>query len=103
MAWPMMKLILEKKYSKYFKKNKYIDRSILVYGAGESQLIDIMKKCEKEFPETKIYSLPSIGKKENRIELGVVGDAKVSKLAINFLKKNVLGHGFEIKKVNLKE
>ena len=97
MAWPMMESILLEKYSNYFVKEKLIDLSILVYGAGESQLIDLMRECKRRYPDTKIYSLPSLSKKGNRIELGVRSDKRNSLTAINFLKKGVKQCGFHFK------
>ena len=71
--------------------------SIIVVGAGESHLIELMRDFEKEFPVYKIFSLPTISKGERRIELGVKGDSKGLKEALDFIKRGVSRLGFSWK------
>jgi len=42
----------------------WAERSILVYEAGESQLIPAMEAVEACFPDVKVFSLPSMERTE---------------------------------------
>lgn len=76
MAQPMVEWVLETRYRALFDSQKWEEASILVYQAGESQLIFAMESIEKRFPRVKAFSLPSMGADGSRIhvELGVRGD-----------------------------
>ena len=52
-----------------------VERAIVVYGAGESQLLPLMNENVARFPQLKLFSLPSfMADGRRRIELGVRGD-----------------------------
>jgi molybdopterin-biosynthesis enzyme MoeA-like protein len=76
MAWPMVEWVLDTKYRSLFERQKWSEASILVYEAGESQLIPAMEAVGKAFPGVKVFSLPSMGEDGSRkhVELGVRGD-----------------------------
>ena len=51
------------------------ERAIVVYGAGESQLLPLMNDCVARFPQLKLFSLPSfLPEGGRRIELGFRGE-----------------------------
>ena len=70
-----------------------VDVAIVVRGAGESQLIDLMNDCIARYPTLKLFSLPSVSP-ERRIELGVKGEAKLASEALAFLQQGVSALGF---------
>jgi molybdopterin-biosynthesis enzyme MoeA-like protein len=72
---------------------------VLVYEAGESQLIPAMKAIESEFKGVKVFSLPSMGADGSRIhvELGVRGDPRQVTPAMERLKHEVRAAGFPYK------
>lgn len=76
MAWPMVEWVLDTKYRALFDRQKWSEASILVYEAGESQLIPAMEAVGSQFPGVKVFSLPSMGDDGSRrhVELGVRGD-----------------------------
>ena len=76
MAQPMVEWVLETRYRALFDSQKWEEASILVYEAGESQLIGVMQAVGARFPGVKVFSLPSMGADGSRIhvELGVRGD-----------------------------
>lgn len=76
MAWPMVEWVLDTKYQALFDRDRWAEASILVYEAGESQLIPAMEAVGRDFPGVKVFSLPSIGDDGSRrhVELGVRGD-----------------------------
>ncbi|MBC7781880.1 MAG: competence/damage-inducible protein A [Proteobacteria bacterium] len=92
MAWPMLEWVLDTVYP-HLARVPEIDVAILVFGAGESQLIDLMNACIAAFPHAKLFSLPRIGERAY-IELGVRGDAAVAELALAFLRDGVARQGF---------
>ena len=76
MARPMVEWVLDTRYRELFDRDRWSEASILVYEAGESQLIPAMEEVGKAFPGVKVFSLPSMGDDGSRkhVELGVRGD-----------------------------
>src|SRR5262249_14241313 len=72
MAWPIVEWVLATRYQDRFDSQKWGEGWILVFQAGESQLIPAMKSVEAAFPAIKVFSLPSMGADGSRIhvELG---------------------------------
>jgi molybdopterin-biosynthesis enzyme MoeA-like protein len=90
MAWPMMEWVLETFYKHLFPAVREIEQSILVFDVGESLLIDLMKENIAQFPQLKLFCLPSMPDQSGRrLELGVRGDAILVRAAIDHLKKGV--------------
>ncbi|HWA37890.1 MAG TPA: molybdopterin-binding protein [Burkholderiales bacterium] len=91
MAWPMVEWVLDTKYAALFDRDKWSEASILVYEAGESQLIPAMEEVGKAFPGVKVFSLPSMGGDGSRrhVELGVRGDPAQVPGALEMLKSAV--------------
>ncbi|MGH8518865.1 MAG: competence/damage-inducible protein A [Panacagrimonas sp.] len=99
MAWPMVEWVLDTKYEKLFNRDKWAEQSILVFEAGESQLIFAMKEVEAGFNGIKVFSLPSMGQDGSRIhvELGVRGDPAQVEPAMQSLRQLVSAAGFPYK------
>jgi molybdopterin-biosynthesis enzyme MoeA-like protein len=94
MAWPMMEWVLDAKYREFFEPGRIGERSIIVTGCGESQLIDLMNQCLARYPACKVFSLPRM-QPERHVELGVRGDANQVLTAIRELQEGVSGLGFQ--------
>ena len=96
MAWPMVEWVLDTKYAKLFNRDQWDEASILVYEAGESQLIPAMQAVEAGFKGIKVFSLPSMGQDGSRIhvELGVRGDPAQVEPAMQQLRQLVREAGF---------
>ena len=58
MAWPMIAWVLDTCYPHLFDPGRIAERSIIVSGAGESQLIELMNRCMSCHPGLKVFSLP---------------------------------------------
>jgi molybdopterin-biosynthesis enzyme MoeA-like protein len=99
MAWPMVEWLLDTRYRERFDSQKWGEASILVFEAGESQLIPAMKSVEAAFPAIKVFSLPSMGADGSRIhvELGVRGEPAVVAAAMDALRGEVRKAGFPYK------
>ena len=99
MAWPMVGWVLDTYYRDRFNSEKWAEDSMFVYEAGESQLIPAMKTVESEFKGVKVFSLPSMGAKGERIhvELGVRGEPGQVTPAMERLKQEVKTAGFPYK------
>ena len=99
MAWPMVEWLLETRYRDRFDSQKWGEASILVFAAGESQLIPAMKAVEAAFPAIKVFSLPSMGADGSRIhvELGVRGEPAQVAGAMDALRQAVGKAGFPYK------
>ncbi len=96
MAWPMVEWVLEQRYRALFDRDRWAEASILVYEAGESQLIAAMQDVEARFPGIKAFSLPSMGAGGSRIhvELGVRGQPGEVEPAMQALRLAVAAAGF---------
>jgi molybdopterin-biosynthesis enzyme MoeA-like protein len=99
MAWPMVEWVLDSKYKSIFDRDRWSEASILVFEAGESQLITAMRAVEAGFPRIKVFSLPSMGEDGSRIhvELGVRGDPAQVDGAMAALRRAVGEAGFPYK------
>ena len=75
MAWPMMETILDTRYSQLFQRGAYVEKSVIVFGSMEGTLTPLMQQVEREHPEVKIFSLPSVDHPTygRHIDLGVKG------------------------------
>jgi molybdopterin-biosynthesis enzyme MoeA-like protein len=91
MAWPMVEWVLDTRYKALFDSDRWAEASILVYEAGESQLIPAMEAVGREFPGVKVFSLPSMGDDGTRkhVELGVRGDPAQVDPAMALLRRLV--------------
>jgi len=99
MAWPMVEWVLDTRYRERFDSQRWSEASILVYQAGESQLIPAMREVEAGFPGVKVFSLPSMGPQGERVhvELGVRGDPAQVTPAMELLRRAVGAAGFPYK------
>jgi molybdopterin-biosynthesis enzyme MoeA-like protein len=89
MAW-----VLDNWYADRQSAGRVAESAIVVRGAGESQLIDLMNAMLARFPGLKVFSLPHMSETDRYIELGVRGDAQRIPEAIAELKSGVSGLGF---------
>jgi molybdopterin-biosynthesis enzyme MoeA-like protein len=96
MAWPMVEWVLDTRYQSLFDRDRWSEESILVYEAGESQLIPAMEAVGALYAGVKVFSLPSMGDDGSRrhLELGVRGDPTQVKEAAEALRKSVREAGF---------
>jgi len=99
LAWPMVEWVLDARYEKLFGAGRWAEASILVYEAGESQLVAAMQAVEAAFKAIKVFSLPSMGADGSRIhcELGVRGDPQQVGPAMERLRAEVGRLGFPYK------
>lgn len=99
MAWPMVEWVLDTRYRARFDAQRWKEASILVYEAGESQLIAAMQAVEAAFKGIKAFSLPSMGDTGSRIhvELGVRGAPAEVEPAMDKLRALVRAAGFPYK------
>jgi molybdopterin-biosynthesis enzyme MoeA-like protein len=94
MAWPMLDWVLASRYPE-LRRVPPQERAIVVYGAGESQLLPLMDANVARFPMLKLFSLPSfMPDGGRRIELGVKGDPAYVDAGVAHLRAGVEAAGF---------
>ncbi len=93
MAHPMMAWVLDTYYAHLFHQQDYIEASILVLDAGESQLIDMMQHILAQHPDIKLFSLPKLDARRT-IELGVKGATLPVKHAMQDIQLSITSLGF---------
>ncbi len=94
MAWPMLDWVLASWYPELVRMPA-VERAIVVYDAGESQLLPLMNACVERHPRLKLFSLPSFRTDgSRRLELGVRGEAADADAALAFLRDGVARAGF---------
>lgn len=96
MAWPMVEWVLDTRYRVLFDRDRWDEGSILVYHAGESQLIPLMQTVGARFTGIKVFSLPSMGDDGTRrhVELGVRGEPGQVGPALQAMRDGVTAAGF---------
>ena len=94
MAWPMAAWVLDNCYRDLHATGSVAESAIVVRGAGESQLIDLMNATLARFPGLKVFSLPHMSESDRYIELGVRGDTARVPTAIGELQAGVTTLGF---------
>jgi len=94
MAWPMLDWVLATHYAGLAGPPAG-ERSIIVHGAGESQLLPLMNECVARYPQLKLFCLPSfLPEGGRRLELGVRGETSALDAAIAHLVAGVEAGGF---------
>jgi len=94
MAWPMLDWVIAARYAS-LAPTPSAERAIIVYGAGESQLLPVMDENVARFRAVKLFSLPSfIADGSRRLELGVRGDPREVDAALAHLIAGVEAGGF---------
>lgn len=75
MAWPMIEWVLDTHYRHLFRRQAWLEQSVIVYGALEATLTPLMEAIEAGHPGVKVFSLPSVDHPQHgrHIELGVKG------------------------------
>jgi len=75
MAWPMIAWVLDTHYPKFFRQQAWLECSVIVFGVMEATLTPLMQHIESDYPDVKVFSLPSVDHPEygRHIELGVKG------------------------------
>jgi molybdopterin-biosynthesis enzyme MoeA-like protein len=97
MAWPMLEWVLDTHYSGYFRKNRWLEKSVIVMGAMEASLTPLMESIEREF-DAKVFSLPSVDHAVygRHIELGVKGSPEMVERAFGALKRGLQNFAVEL-------
>ncbi|MFJ5446177.1 competence/damage-inducible protein A [Methylobacillus methanolivorans] len=85
MAWPMTAWILDTHYAHLHHQQNITESSILVFDAGESQLLDLMGDITRTYPSIKLFSLPRLDTRRT-IELGVKGKPEQVHTAMQHLQ-----------------
>jgi len=94
MAWPMLDWVLAAYYPGLAGPRE-AERALVVWDAGESQLLPLMNDNVARFPQLKLFSLPSfLPEGGRRIELGVRGDPATVDAALAHLIAGVDAAGF---------
>jgi molybdopterin-biosynthesis enzyme MoeA-like protein len=93
MAHPMVEWVLDTYYPHLFHQQDYIEASILVLDAGESQLIDMMQQILTVHNDIKLFSLPKLDTRRT-IELGVKGASASVQDAMLDIQQRVTAMGF---------
>lgn len=75
MAWPMIESVLDARYPHLFRRGAFVEKSVIVFGAMEATLTPLMERIEREHPQVKVFSLPSVDHPQHgrHIDLGVKG------------------------------
>lgn len=93
MAHPMVEWVLETYYRHLFHAADYLEASIVITEAGESDLIDLMHAMLARYPMLKLFSLPRTNQRRTT-EVGMKGESTLVKQAMQDLKVGVSSLGF---------
>ncbi len=97
MAWAMMAWALDTNHRALFRDRLPFEEAIVVTGAGESDLLEIMNAVVRDYPELKLSSLPTwSGTGARVIELAVRGDAARVPAAMAWARGEIARLGYSI-------
>jgi len=99
MAWPMLEWVLDHRYAHLHHLQVHTEQSILVFDAGESQLLDLMNDIVSRFPQAKLFCLPQLDKRRT-IELGLKGEPAHVSLAMTEICSYITNAGYEWHQTN---
>ena len=94
MSWPMMDWVLDTKYRHLFHAEPFANESILIAGAGESSLIDMMNALLARYPAIKLSSLPQFIPGGRQIEFSLSGSPVEVPAAMAEAKAEITRLGF---------
>ena len=89
MAWPMIEWVLDTLYPQFHHRELEYKRALLLFNTPEARITPVMEQLEAQYPDCKLYSLPSVGdnKLARHIELGVKARGDLG-------KKDVVSNAF---------
>lgn len=96
MAHPMIEWALDTFYSDLFNQNPLVEKAFLLTGdmAYESALLDLMEKVVADYPDLRLFSLPSlVGTERRHLELGVEGNEALVDQAMEEIRQEVERRG----------
>ncbi len=93
MAHPMIEWVLDTYYTHLFHQQDYLESSIMVLDAGESQLLDLMHQILAQYPDIKLFSLPKLDTRRT-IELGLKGTSQSVTRAMYDMQQQISALGF---------
>ncbi len=93
MGHPMVEWVLDTYYQDQFNQQDFVEASIIVNDAPESDLIDLMNHLLSTYPTLKVFSLPKTSARRI-VELGVKGKSALVKQAMPELKDGVTALGY---------
>ncbi|HEX4942826.1 MAG TPA: molybdopterin-binding protein [Usitatibacteraceae bacterium] len=97
MAWAMMEWALDTKHHALFRDHLPFEEAIIVSGAGESDLLEIMNAVVRDYPELKLSSLPTFsGGGARLIELAVRGERARVPVAMTFVRDAIAKLGYSV-------
>jgi molybdopterin-biosynthesis enzyme MoeA-like protein len=98
MAWPMIESVLDQHYAHLFRRGAYAEKSVIVFGSMEATLTPLMEAIERDHPQVKVFSLPSVDHPQwgRHIDLGVKGGRAAVDLAFPELLTGLKALGVEL-------
>jgi molybdopterin-biosynthesis enzyme MoeA-like protein len=100
MAWPMQVWILETYFRDLFHAIPIAEQSLIIEGAGESDLIDLMEALVRDYPGARLSSLPrfeSAAKNGRLIELSLKGDPREVAAGMATARATITRLGFPLR------
>lgn len=98
MAWPMIEWVLDQRLAALHGQGAQAEKSVIVFGQMEATLTPLMERIEREFPDVKVFSLPSVDHPTwgRHIELGVKGPPAQTVLAYRAMLDDLHARGAEL-------
>jgi molybdopterin-biosynthesis enzyme MoeA-like protein len=93
----MMAWALDTHHRDLFRDRLPFEEAIIVTGAGESDLLDVMNAVVRDYPELRLSSLPTwSGTGARVIELAVRGDAARVATAMAWVRAEIAKQGYAV-------
>lgn len=95
MAWPMMAWVLDHHYSQWQDAERLAEQAIAVDGARESDMIPLLERFERDYPDLRLSCLPTLREDGFSLELGLRGSPAAVRTAMEALRGAVEALGFD--------
>lgn len=96
MAHPMIEWALDTFFTAHFRPGATVEQALLLTGpqAYESALLDLMEHIVADYPDLRLFSLPSMAGQERRhLELGVEGEPSQVESAMAAIRAEIEKRG----------
>lgn len=97
MAWPMVEWVLDTQFAHLHHSIDHVERAIVVWGASEGNLVDLMERITAAYPQAGLFSLPTVAQGDQRrsVELGMKGCRADVAAAMAEIEADISARGLE--------
>jgi len=96
MAWPMLEWVLDTHYLHLQHATPKLEQALIVYDATEGVLIDFMETLTAQYPQARLFCLPTLIEegKRRQLELGMRGEPQQVRAAMQAIRQELSARNY---------